>query len=105
MTYTRGMTLRNLSTENNQLHMTLRTWWITYSEKNGTISKTGDCIDVTLLRNISTPEPPGFSISSVICNGCGASFDAVRQRYCPFCHNEYHMEDKTFIIEDMKLIR
>ena len=105
MTYTSGMTLRNLSIENNQLHMTLRTWWINYSEKNGNISKTGDCIDVTLLRNISTPEPPGFSISSVICNGCGASFDAVRQRYCPFCHNEYHMEDKTFIIEDMKLIR
>lgn len=33
MTYTSGMTLRNLSVENNQLHMTLRTWWINYSEK------------------------------------------------------------------------
>mgnify|MGYP007116388942 FL=1 len=38
MTYTSGMTLRNLSVENHQLHMTLRTWWINYSEKMEIIS-------------------------------------------------------------------
>ena len=110
MTYTNGMCLKKVRREGSFLHLTLRTWWINYSlspdeEKGNRIIKTGDLIDVTFGRNPAHREMPGFSITSVNCRSCGGSFDAVRQRKCPYCGTEYHMEEDYWVIEDMKLIR
>lgn len=101
MTYISALLIQKLYVQNNILHVTLRTWWINYSEHNGKIHKSGDCIDVSLRRSIAEQETPGFSITSVSCTGCGGSFDAVRQRICPYCHTEYHMENKGWVIEGM----
>lgn len=105
MTYTKGMCLQNVVQKGNMLYLLLRTWWINYSEKDGKVIKTGDCIDTVLSRNVSRQEPPRFSITSVNCHSCGGSFDAVRQRNCPYCGSEYHMEDEGWVVEDMKLVR
>lgn len=105
MTYTKGLCLQNTVQKGNMLYLVLRTWWINYSEKDGRVIKTGDCIDTVFSRNISKQEPPGFSITSVNCHSCGGSFDAVRQRNCPYCGSEYHMEDEGWVVEDMKLVR
>lgn len=105
MTYTNGTILQQIKQEGNQLRLFLRTWWINYSEKNGTVEKTGDCIDVIISRDITKTEEPGFSITSVQCRTCGGSFDAVRQKKCPYCGNEYHMEKESWTVEKIELIR
>lgn len=66
MTYISALMVKKLDINGPIIRMTLRTWWINYSEIAGEIKKTGDCIDVSLSRNISSPEPPGFSITSNI---------------------------------------
>ena len=105
MTYTNGLCLNKLWLEGDQMHMSIRTWWINYYENDGKIKKCGDCIDTVFVKNISRQEEPGFSITSVFCPDCGGSFDAVRQRICPYCGKEYHMENESWIIEKMHLIR
>ncbi len=105
MTYTNGMCLQKVRQNGNVLHLTLCTWWINYSEVNGKIIKTGDLIDATFVKNVARREMPGFSITSVNCHSCKGSFDAVRQRNCPYCGTEYHMEEDYWVIEDMKLMR
>ncbi|MGN0438408.1 MAG: hypothetical protein ACI4F4_07780, partial [Lachnospiraceae bacterium] len=105
MTYTNAICVKKIKLEGNILHLSLRTWWVNYSESKGTVCKTGDCIDVTLSRNVTVIEPPGFSITSVVCPNCGGSFDAVRQNRCPYCDNEYHMEDEGWVIDEIHLIR
>ena len=105
MTYTNATCLNHMKKEGDILHISLRTWWINYSESQGKVRKTGDCIDVELSRNVTKMEPPGFSITSVGCTNCGGSFDAVRQRICPYCGTEYHMENEGWVIDDMRLIR
>ena len=103
MTYMHALTVNDIHMEGSSLCLNLRTWWINYSEQNGTVKRRGDCIDITLRRNTAYMEPPGFSITSVHCPSCGASFDSVRQRICPYCGNEYHMENAGFIIEKLEL--
>lgn len=103
MTYTNATCLNRMWMEGSILHMSLRTWWINYSEHQGKIQKTGDCIDVEISRNVAGMEPPGFSITSVGCANCGGSFDAVRQKVCPYCGTEYHMENEGWVIHDMHL--
>lgn len=105
MTYTNATCLRHVRMEGSILHMSLRTWWINYSEHQGKVRKIGDCIDVELSRNVAVMEPAGFSITSVACPSCGGSFDAVRQKVCPYCGGEYHMENAAWVIDDMRLIR
>lgn len=105
MTHISSFVIQKVRQANNILHITLRTWWINYNEADGKITKTGDCIDVTISKDISHADIPGFSITSVNCHNCGGSFDAVRQHICPYCQTEYHMEQDNWIIEDMKLIR
>lgn len=105
MTYTNATCLQKVQMEGNILHMSLRTWWVNYSEKDGKVCKTGDCIDVDLSRNVANIEPPGFSITSVACPNCGGSFDAVRQTICPHCNSEYHMEDASWVIDQIRLKR
>lgn len=103
MTYMQALTVNDIHMEGSELCLNLRTWWINYSEHDGAINRRGDCIDVSLRRNTAYMEPPGFSITSVHCPACGASFDSVRQRICPYCGNEYHMENAGFIIEKLEL--
>ena len=54
MTYMQAMTVQDIHMEGSHLCMTLRTWWINYSEKDGSINRRGDCIDVTLRRILLT---------------------------------------------------
>ena len=105
MTYTNATCLNKSWMEGNILHLSLRTWWINYSESKGKVQKTGDCIDVEVSTNVTVMEPPGFSITSAACPHCGGSFDAVRQKNCPYCGSTYHMENEGWVITDMRLIR
>lgn len=86
----------------NMLYVTLRTWWCNYTCQNGKIIKRGDLIDVTICRNISKMQTPGFSVSAVECPQCGASFDAVHQKICPFCDSKFHMEDENWVISALE---
>ena len=43
MTYMQAMTVQDIHMEGSHLCMTLRTWWINYSEKNGRVNRCGDC--------------------------------------------------------------
>lgn len=104
MIYGGVMILQEAHMSGNMLFMTIRTWWCNYAYENGKIEKRGDLIDVTIMRNVANMQAPGFSISAVGCPQCGGSFDAVRQRNCPFCGTAYHMENENWVIADMKLL-
>lgn len=104
MIYGGVMILQEAHMSGNMLFMTIRTWWCNYAYENGKIEKRGDLIDVTIMRNVANMQAPGFSILAVGCPQCGGSFDAVRQRNCPFCGTAYHMENENWVIADMKLL-
>lgn len=104
MIYGGVMILQEAHMSGNMLFMTIRTWWCNYAYENGKIEKRGDLIDVAIMRNVANMQAPGFSISAVGCPQCGGSFDAVRQRNCPFCGTAYHMENENWVIADMKLL-
>ena len=44
----------------------------------------------------------GFSISKIQCHSCGASFDALKTKKCPFCGSECKMENDDWVIYDIR---
>lgn len=63
----------------------------------GSISTKNDRYRMTVYRKLQKDSDLGFSIKKVQCAGCGASFDATRERRCPYCDREYHLEEDDWV--------
>ena len=62
-----------------------------------------DVFCVTLVKNVMRMEELGFSIKMVQCKKCGSSFDATKERHCPFCNEVYDMKEDAWTVMDVRL--
>ncbi len=72
-----------------------------YVKGNG-IRKKNEKFRMTVCKNIKQPPDYGFSIRKVQCKNCGASFDAVRERKCPYCRGQYHLAEDDWVITSFR---
>lgn len=42
----------------------------------------------------------GFSIHAIQCFSCGGSFDATREKHCPYCGNGYSIDNFDWVVEE-----
>ena len=56
-------------------------------------------IGVRLVKDVTKKHGLDFSISTYQCPSCAASFDAYRNKFCPYCGHEYDMENDDWVIE------
>ena len=73
----------------------------TYHE-NGRIRRVNEVFEVVMRKNVSRPVNMRFMITAIHCPTCGGSFDATKNRTCPYCGNAYRMEDVDWSIEVMR---
>lgn len=57
---------------------------------------------ISMERDIDTGRRPGFDLTKVQCHSCGASFDALHQKNCPFCGTRYHLRYDDWMITSVK---
>ncbi len=53
-------------------------------------------------KDISAQTDPGFSLCSVSCKSCGASFDALHMRCCPYCSSPYLLVHDDWMITSIQ---
>ncbi|MBR3342260.1 MAG: hypothetical protein IKG30_11650 [Clostridiales bacterium] len=53
-------------------------------------------------RRIDSMFNTDFAISKLQCNSCGASFDALKTKKCPFCGSECNLENNDWVIYDIR---
>ena len=58
-------------------------------------------VKLQVAKKINAVEMPGFSIKKVECRSCGGSFDATRQRICPYCKSTYDMKENNWVITEI----
>lgn len=71
--------------------------------RNGKVLRESDKIRLSLRKVIKKPTDLEFSFMAVTCPSCGASFDAAKVRNCPFCGNDYPLEENEWIVTDIRL--
>ena len=100
--YRGGLSLSRIYMEGQDCHVELRVYVIsTYCNSRG-ISERNETYKLHVCKNISQPDDFGFSIREYQCRNCGASFDAAKERRCPYCDSDYHLKENDWVVLELK---
>ena len=55
----------------------------------------------TLKRRTDIPVDFNFSMTKIACPTCGASFDALKNKNCPYCGNRYESITDDWVLVDL----
>lgn len=100
--YRGGLSLSRIYMEGEECHVELGVYVIsTYCNKRG-ISERNETYKLHVCKNISKPDDFGFSIREYQCRNCGGSFDAAKERRCPYCGSNYHMRENDWVVIELK---
>lgn len=99
--YRGGLSLSRIYMEGEDCHVELGMYVIsTYC--NSSISERNETYKLHVCKNISKPDDFGFSIREYECRNCGASFDASKERHCPYCGSDYHLKENDWVVLELK---
>ncbi len=76
-----------------------------YCLKNKHVKKNSEGFRMTVCKKLSPIPNFGFSIHTVYCKCCGASFDATRVRKCPYCDTEYDMCQDDWVVNSIERVK
>ena len=102
MSYNGILDVRKCEEKGGNLYITLDLYMNVVSCKNK-ISENDKTFRMTLCRSASAPEDYGFNVKAIQCHSCGGSFDATKEKHCPFCGNEYSVRDYDWIVTDLSV--
>lgn len=57
---------------------------------------------ISMERDTDTGRDPGFNLTKVNCRNCGASFDALHQKNCPYCGTKYRLAYDDWMITSIE---
>lgn len=66
--------------------------------RGGKIKRKNERFRLVLRKNAAAETDYGFSIHSINCRSCGASFDASKQKRCPNCGNAYALDSYDWVV-------
>ncbi len=66
--------------------------------RGGKIKRKKERFRLVLRKSASAETDYGFSIHSINCRSCGASFDAAKQKHCPNCGNTYAIDSYDWVV-------
>lgn len=93
-----AISLNRIRVEGNYCYLDLNVYMTDVYCRKNSLQQKSDLFLVGLCRNISHPEDYGFSINKVCCKSCGASYDATRERLCPYCKTRYDLKEDDWVI-------
>ncbi len=71
---------------------------------DGRVRRRDENYIVSIEKDIDAHTDPGFSICSVECKSCGASFDALHMKKCPYCGTPYKLVHDDWMITSVRKV-
>lgn len=102
MTYHSLINAKKMYIENNYAYIDMDVYMYTYTCKGNRIKKKLDVFNLLICKSIHAEDDYGFSLHKIECKNCGASFDATREKHCPFCQSEYNLADYDWVIKSFR---
>ena len=96
--YSGALGVKNFYVEDGFAYIKTTAFLEVWYEENGKITMKKEKYMIDLCKNVKKPINFNFSIKKIQCKQCGSSFDATKEKDCPYCHNEYSLKDEDWTI-------
>ena len=96
--------LKGFSEDEGMVAVETRSYFDVLSIRDDKVSYTHPVISATFRRRTDIPVNMSFSMTRVQCPACGASFNPVKNKFCPSCGNEYELITDDWVLADLKMI-
>ena len=96
-----AMDFKNVQVADNVARVDVDVYTEVLSEKHGRARNKNRIYHLKMAKNITRKTGLDFSIRKLVCDSCGASFDAYKNKFCPYCGSEYRMLDSDWVIESV----
>ena len=93
--------LNDISSDGKYVYADVNVYTNTTFIKNRKIIRRPEIFRMILCRNVDVHDACSASIHNIECKSCGASFNAVRERKCPYCKSPYNLKDYDWIVTDI----
>lgn len=102
MTYFGFVNAKDFYIENDYAYVDIDVRMYTINCKRHHVSKKSEVFNLLIYKSIHAENDYGFSIHKIECKNCGGSFDATREKHCPFCQSGYNLPDYDWVIKEFK---
>ena len=103
MSYNGTVDVRECYEKDGYLYIDLHMYMNVVTCMDSKISANNKIFRMTVCRSASAPEDYGFNVKAIKCRGCAGSFDATKEKHCPFCSNEYSIRDYDWIVTELSV--
>lgn len=90
--------LNSFNVTNGCCYVDMTVYTTTVRNKNSSFMVKNEKFRLTVCRSVNAMDDGVFTMKKVICKSCGASFDATRERNCPYCGNPYHLGNDDWVV-------
>lgn len=103
MEYLGGLGLDGIKQTGEYIEVKLKVYMKNTYYDGRKIKQKGEVLNLQMKHKSSWKIEPEFSIVKVACHGCGGSFDATKDRNCPYCGKEYDAGIDDWIVTDINI--
>lgn len=90
--------LNSFNVTNGCCYVDMTVYATTVKNKNSSFRVKNEKFRLTVCRSVNAMDDGVFTMKKVTCKSCGASFDATRERNCPYCGNPYHLGNDDWVV-------
>lgn len=90
--------LNSFNVANGFCNVDITVYATTVRNKNSSFKVKNEKFRLTVSRSVTAMDDGIFTMKKVTCKSCGASFDATRERNCPYCGNPYHLGNDDWVV-------
>lgn len=97
--------LKNYQARDGYCTLNLDVHMVCVHDNGRSLSQKKNIFNMTIVKNVTHMEELGFSIKKVKCQGCGGSFDATKEKHCPYCGTSYDMREDEWVVTDIRQVK
>ena len=98
LNYGAALGLESFTEENGFVTVATKAYFdVLYATDNG-IKFQRDMYGAVFRRRTDIPVDMGFSMTKIQCPACGSSFNAMKNKVCPYCGNIYDIESDDWVL-------
>ena len=100
--YQGAIRLNKINSDEQYVYVDLDVFTKTTCIKNNRLHHRDELFHMKLCRSVCVQDDCNASVHNIECHSCGASFDAVREKNCPFCGNSYDLKNYDWVVTDFE---